>query len=60
MDLPRRLIQLYTFDEEIVLDPFVGSGTTAIAALESGRHYVGYEIDEDYVKLARQRIIEHL
>jgi DNA modification methylase len=60
VELPRRLSQLYTFDEEIVLDPFMGSGTSAIAALESGRHYVGYELDEDYAKLARDRIAEHL
>ncbi|MBU2610392.1 MAG: site-specific DNA-methyltransferase [Chloroflexi bacterium] len=56
VELPRRLIQLYTFDGEIVLDPFMGSGQTAIAALKGGRHYVGYEIDEKYVKLAIQRI----
>jgi site-specific DNA-methyltransferase (adenine-specific) len=60
VELPRRLIQLYTFDEETVLDPFMGSGTTAIAALESGRHYVGYEVDQDYAQLARQRLAEHL
>ena len=56
VELPRRLIQLYTFENEIVLDPFMGSGQTAIAAMKSGRHYVGYEIDELYVTLANQRI----
>jgi site-specific DNA-methyltransferase (adenine-specific) len=56
VELPRRLIQLYTFADEVVLDPFMGSGQTAIAALKSGRHYVGYEIDENYVALANQRI----
>jgi site-specific DNA-methyltransferase (adenine-specific) len=40
----------------MVLDPFMGSGQTAIAALTSNRHYVGYEINEDYVGLARTRI----
>jgi modification methylase len=56
VELPRRLIQLYTFEGEIVLDPFMGSGQTAIAAVRSKRHYVGYEVDERYVELARQRI----
>jgi site-specific DNA-methyltransferase (adenine-specific) len=56
VELPRRMIQLYTFENEIVLDPFMGSGQTAIAAKKSNRHYVGYEIDESYVNLANQRI----
>jgi DNA modification methylase len=56
VELPRRLIQLYTFETEVVLDPFMGSGQTAIAALRSNRHYVGYEIDENYVLLSDQRI----
>ena len=56
VELPRRLIQLYTFSEEVILDPFMGSGQTAIAALQSGRHFVGYEIDPEYVKLAERRI----
>ena len=56
VELPRRLIQLYTFENEIVLDPFMGSGQTAIAARKSGRHYIGYEINEIYVALANQRI----
>jgi modification methylase len=56
VELPRRLIQLYTFENEIVLDPFMGSGQTAIAAQKSHRHYVGYEIDKNYVALANQRI----
>ena len=56
VELPRRLIQLYTFEGEVVLDPFMGSGQTALAALQSGRHYVGYEIDPEYVALAEERI----
>lgn len=55
-ELPYRLIQLYTFEHDIVLDPFMGSGQTAIAALKSDRHYVGYEIDQSYVDLAERRI----
>ena len=56
VELPRRLMQLYTFADEIVLDPFMGSGTTAIAARDSGRHFVGYELEESYIQLARQRL----
>jgi DNA modification methylase len=58
VELPRRLIQLYTFEDEIVLDPFMGSGQTAIAARGSNRHYVGYEIDQKYIDLATLRIQE--
>lgn len=54
--LPRRLIELYTYREDLILDPFVGSGTTAIAALQTKRHFAGYEIDPDYRKTALARI----
>lgn len=56
IELPYRLIQLYTYENEVVLDPFMGSGQAAIAAIKTNRHYVGYEIDEEYVKLAEKRI----
>ena len=56
LELPYRLIQLYTFTGDIILDPFMGSGTTAMAALQAGRKYVGYENDPEYVKLAEARI----
>jgi len=55
VELPYRLIQLYTYQGEVVLDPFMGSDQTAIAAIKTGRHYVGYDIEEEYVKLARIR-----
>jgi DNA modification methylase len=58
VELPYRLIQLYTFEEEVVLDPFIGSGQAAIAAVKTNRHYVGYDIDKEYVKLAEKRIKE--
>jgi len=58
VELPYRLIQLYTFEGEVVLDPFIGSGQAAIAAIKTRRHYVGYDINEDYVKLAKKRIKE--
>jgi len=56
VELPYRLIQLYTFEGDIVLDPFIGSGQTAIAAIKAKRRYVGYEISEEYVKLAKKRV----
>ncbi|MFZ1041731.1 MAG: site-specific DNA-methyltransferase [Anaerolineales bacterium] len=56
IELPYRLIQLYTFKDEVVLDPFIGSGQTALAALKAGRHYVGYETDAEYLELAQRRI----
>jgi len=54
--LPRRLIELYTYQGDLVLDPFLGSGTTAVAAVETGRHYVGFDTEAEYITLANQRI----
>lgn len=54
--LPKRLIELYTYEGDLVLDPFIGSGTTAVAAIESGRHYVGFDTDTGYLSLAEERI----
>ena len=56
VELPYRCIQLYTFKGEIVLDPFMGSGQTAIAAIKTERYYIGYEIEEKYINLAKDRI----
>jgi site-specific DNA-methyltransferase (adenine-specific) len=56
VELSYRLIQLYTYEDEVVLDPFIGSGQAAIAAIKTDRHYVGYDIEETYVKLAERRI----
>ncbi|MBM3325869.1 MAG: site-specific DNA-methyltransferase [Calditrichaeota bacterium] len=58
LELPYRLMQLYTFEGEIVLDPFIGSGQTAIAALKTKRHFVGYDVSAEYVKLSERRIRE--
>ena len=55
-ELPYRLIQLYSFKGDIILDPFMGSGTTAVAALKSERKFVGYEINKEYIELAEKRI----
>lgn len=60
VELPLRLIHLYTYLGDTVLDPFIGSGTTAVAAAISGRHYVGYDIDPSYLALAGDRIADAL
>ncbi|MEA3432285.1 MAG: site-specific DNA-methyltransferase [candidate division WOR-3 bacterium] len=60
VELPYRLIQLYTFGEDVVLDPFIGSEQAAIAAIKTERHYVGYDMDKEYVKLAERRIRQFL
>jgi len=60
VELPYRLIQLYTYENEVVLDPFMGSGQTAIAAIKTNRHFIGYDIEEEYVKLSEKRIKEFL
>jgi site-specific DNA-methyltransferase (adenine-specific) len=59
-ELPHRLIQLYSFKGDIVLDPFCGSGTACLAALKDGRHYIGYDIEPSYVKLTDKRIKGYL
>ncbi len=58
VELPARCIKLYTFEEEVVLDPFMGSGTTAVASIELNRHFVGYDIDREYIKIAEKRVRE--
>jgi len=56
VELPERLIHQHTYLGDLVLDPFMGAGTTAVAAVRTGRHYVGYDLDEHYVAAARERI----
>ena len=56
VELPLSLIQLYTYEGEVVLDPFMGSGQAAIATLQCERRYVGYEIEQRYCRLAGRRI----
>ncbi|HWE54928.1 MAG TPA: site-specific DNA-methyltransferase [Acidimicrobiales bacterium] len=58
IELPARLIDLYTYADDLVLDPFVGSGTTAVAAVRAGRHYAGYDLDPAYIERAEARIAE--
>ena len=55
-ELPKRLIEFYSFEGNVILDPFIGSGTTAMAALNSNRHFVGFELEKEYADLANQRI----
>ncbi len=56
LELPARLIDLYTYYDDLILDPFMGSGTTAVAAVRAGRHFVGYDTDEEYVERALARV----
>lgn len=60
VELPQRLIELYTFrdENEVVLDPFAGSGSTAVAALRAGRRFVGYELDPRYQERAEKRVAD--
>jgi len=59
-ELPYRCIQLYSFEGDVVLDPFAGSGTTCVVALKTGRHFIGIEIEEKYISIAERRIKETL
>ncbi len=56
VELPRRLIKMYSFVGETVLDPFLGSGTTMLAAAQEGRDSVGYEINPEYEALVREKM----
>ena len=56
IELPHRLINLYTYEGDVVLDPFCGSGTTCIAAAQNKRNYIGYDIEEKYIQLSRNRL----
>jgi site-specific DNA-methyltransferase (adenine-specific) len=55
VELPQRLIELYTYRDDLVLDPFMGSGTTAVASIRTQRSYVGFDTDERYVTAAQER-----
>ena len=56
VELPKRLIELYTYENDVVLDPFMGSGTTAVAALQTRRHFIGFDTDRSYVTRAKVRV----
>lgn len=50
------MIELLTYKDDVVLDPFMGAGSTALAAVRTGRRYVGYDLDPVYAKLSQDRI----
>ena len=56
VELPHRLINLYSYEGDVILDPFAGSGTTAIAAIKNNRKYICYDVKKEYVDLAKKRI----
>lgn len=56
VDLPKRLIDLYTYYDDLVLDPYMGAGTSAVAAVRTGRNYVGCETEAPYIDIANERI----
>ena len=56
VELPKRCIKLFSYKDDLVFDPFMGSGTTAVAAVETGRRYWGCEADPQYARLARKRV----
>jgi site-specific DNA-methyltransferase (adenine-specific) len=58
VELPKRLIELFTYEDDVVLDPFMGSGTTAVAALRTSRHFIGFDTDRSYIAGANKRIAE--
>lgn len=57
-ELPHRLINLYSFKNDVILDPFLGSGTTCISALKNNRNYIGYDISHEYINLANGKLNE--
>ena len=59
VELPFRLIKLFSFTSDIILDPFMGSGTTALAAKMVERHFLGYELNKKYIKLGEKRLKQY-
>lgn len=60
VDLLKFYIENSSYEGDIVLDPFMGTGSTGVACLRSGRRFVGYEIDKEYYNIAEERLIEEL
>jgi site-specific DNA-methyltransferase (adenine-specific) len=58
-ELPSRLIKLYSFKQDVVLDPFLGSGTTSLSAIKNGRNFIGYDTNKKYIELADKRVAEY-
>ncbi|WP_405101688.1 DNA-methyltransferase [Oceanobacillus sp. FSL H7-0719] len=59
VELPEFFIKAFSNENDVVLDPFIGSGTTAIAAINTNRNYIGFELEEEYYDLANERIKNH-
>jgi site-specific DNA-methyltransferase (adenine-specific) len=60
MALPKRLIELYTYEDDVVLDPFMGSGSTAVAAVRTHRHHIGFDTDQSYINRSKERVAEEI
>ncbi len=58
LKLAERVVRLYSYVGDVILDPFMGSGTTCVAAAQSERHYLGFDTVEEYCQIARQRLAE--
>ena len=58
LELPFRLIKLFSFADDIIVDPFMGSGTTALAAKKARRNYIGYELNQNYIDMANERLAQ--
>jgi len=56
LELSERLVRMFSFVDDTVLDPFLGTGTTTVAAAKTGRHSIGFEVDDHYLELAHKRI----
>ena len=59
-ELPEWFIKLFTMEGDVVLDPFIGSGTTGIACIDNNRHFIGVDISPEYARFARNRLLHHL
>lgn len=59
-ELPHRLIKLYSFKHDVILDPFLGSGTTSLSAIKNNRNYIGYDTNKKYIELANRRVAEYV
>jgi site-specific DNA-methyltransferase (adenine-specific) len=55
-DLPYRCMKLFSYQDDLIVDPFMGSGTTAVVAKELNRKYIGFEINKDYIHIAEERL----
>jgi site-specific DNA-methyltransferase (adenine-specific) len=57
-EIPKRFILMHTDENDLVLDPFMGSGTTAIASINTKRNFIGFELDKNYYDLLKRNFVE--